>query len=142
MNKYIAFVTYQFYVTIYRDNFKSKYLTTSRSVLSTYLSNLFKRILLVYCRSVLIGSKVRANFALTKSFKKSELWTFATVSFESIQIPKKVFGGFDNIFHVYLMRGFQKYGRNWILMVTFWGQTKAGQKCAARWAEFAVLFSR
>ena len=23
----------------------------------------------------------------------------------------------------------------------FWGQTKAGQKCAARWAELAVLFA-
>ena len=31
---------------------------------------------------------------------------------EFLEIPKKVFGGFDNIFHVYLKRGFQKYGRN------------------------------
>ena len=65
-----------------------------------------------------------------------------TVSFKSIEIPEKVFGGFDNIFYVFLMKGFQKYGRNWILMVAFWGQTKAGQKCAARWAELAVLFCR
>ena len=57
-------------------------------------------------------------------------------------IPKKVFVTFDNVFHVYLMREFQKYGRNWILTVAFWGQTKAGQKCAARWAELAVLFCR
>ena len=28
------------------------------------------------------------------------------------------------------------------LMVAFWGQTKAGQKCAARWAELAMLFCR
>ena len=35
-----------------------------------------------------------------------------TVSFQSTEMPKKVFGGFDNIFHVYLMRGFQKDGRN------------------------------
>ena len=55
---------------------------------------------------------------------------------------KKVFEGFDNIFHVYLMMGFQKNGRNWILMVAFWGQTKAVQKYAARWAELAVLFCR
>ena len=54
----------------------------------------------------------------------------------------KVFPAFDNIFHVYLMRGFQKCGRNWILTVAFWGQAKAGQKCAARWAELAVLFCR
>ena len=68
--------------------------------------------------------------------------TYSTVSFLSIEIPKKVFGGFDNIFHVYLMRGFQKYKRNWILMVAFRGQTKAGQKYAVRWAELAVLFCR
>ena len=36
----------------------------------------------------------------------------STVSFLSNEIPKKVFGGFDNFFHVYLMRGFQKYERN------------------------------
>ena len=41
-----------------------------------------------------------------------------------------------------LLDWFQKYGRNWILTVAFWGQTKAGQKCAARWAELAVLFCR
>ena len=35
-----------------------------------------------------------------------------TVGFYSIEIAKKVFLTFDNIFHVYLMRGFQKYGRN------------------------------
>ena len=40
------------------------------------------------------------------------------------------------------MRGFQKYGRNLILTVAFWGQTKARQKCAARWAELTVLFCR
>ena len=45
-----------------------------------------------------------------------------------MKYPKKCLGGFDNIFYVYLMRGFQKYGRNWILTVAFWGhwQTKAG----------------
>ena len=30
--------------------------------------------------------------------------TFNTVSFQSIEIPKKVFGGFGNILHVYLLR--------------------------------------
>ena len=51
-----------------------------------------------------------------------------------------MFRGFDNIFHVYLIRRFQKYERNCIFPVAFWGQSKAGQKCAARWAELAVLF--
>ena len=40
-----------------------------------------------------------------------------TVSFWSIEIPEKLFGGFDNVFHVSLMRGFQKCERNWILMI-------------------------
>ena len=35
-----------------------------------------------------------------------------TVGFWSIEIAKKVFVTFDNVFHVYLMRGFQKYARN------------------------------
>ena len=70
------------------------------------------------------------------------LWTHNYVSFWSIEIPKKVFGVFDNIFRVYLMRRFQKYERNLFLTVAFWGQTKAGQKWAARWAELAVLFCR
>ena len=35
-----------------------------------------------------------------------------TMGKKSIKIAKKVFLTFDNIFHVYLMRGFQKYGRN------------------------------
>ena len=38
--------------------------------------------------------------------------TTLTLSFLSIEIPKKVFGGFDNISNVYLMWGFQKYERN------------------------------
>ena len=37
------------------------------------------------------------------------------------------------------MKGFKKYGINWILTVAFLCQTKAGQKHAARWAELAVL---
>ena len=54
---------------------------------------------------------------------------------------KKVLGGFDNIFHVYMMRGFQKYGRNWILTVAFWGQTKAGPKmcCQMGWIGCAIM---
>ena len=32
------------------------------------------------------------------------------------------------------MRGLQKYARNLILTVAFGGQTKTGQKIAARWA--------
>ena len=74
------------------------------------------------------------------------LWFYGYISVHCAFLDhwntKKVFGDFDNIFHVYLMREFQKYGRNWILTVAFWGQTKAGQKCAARWAELAMLVCR
>ena len=35
-----------------------------------------------------------------------------TVCFYSGEIGQKVFLAFDNIFHVYLMKGFQKYERN------------------------------
>ena len=52
------------------------------------------------------GSK-KAKFIIVKKFFSAN-----TVSFWSIEIPKKVFGGFENVFHVYLKRGFQKYGRN------------------------------
>ena len=63
----------------------------------------------------------RIEYTMLKHYEFLEYWN-----------TQKVFGGFHNIFHVYLMRGFQKFGRNWILMVAFWEQTKAGQKCAAR----------
>ena len=48
---------------------------------------------------------------------------------------------FDNIFHVYLMRGFQKYERNWILMVAFWGQNQGRAKmcCQTGWIGCATL---
>ena len=54
-------------------------------------------------------------------------------------IPQKVF---DNVCHVYLIRGFQKYEGNLILMMAFWGQTKTGQKSAGVWAGLAVLSCR
>ena len=41
---------------------------------------------------------------------------------------KKVFWGFDNIFHVYLMRGFHKYGRNWVITVVFEGRLRQDKK--------------
>ena len=49
---------------------------------------------------------------VTKFYCQLKRVQYLTVSFQSIEIPKKVFGVFDIIFHVYLMRGFQKYGRN------------------------------
>ena len=36
----------------------------------------------------------------------------AHCEFERVEIPPKKFEGFDNILHVYLMRGFENYERN------------------------------
>ena len=46
-----------------------------------------------------------------------------TVGIWVYEMAKKVFKRFDIIFHVYLMRGLQKYQRNWIPTVAFWGQS-------------------
>ena len=37
-----------------------------------------------------------------------------------LRIPQKVFPAFDDVSHLYLMRGFQKYARNWVPNMTFW----------------------
>ena len=86
--------------------------------------------------------KTHRDYIVMYDFRQAVLLAQYHGMFLSGEIAQKAFPAFDNIFHVYLMRGFQKYGRNWILTVAFWGQTKAGQKCAARWAELAVLFCR
>ena len=41
-----------------------------------------------------------------------------TLSFQSIEIDKKFFLAFDNVFHVYLMRGLQK-NEKWFFSVAF-----------------------
>ena len=56
-----------------------------------------------------------------------------TVSFCTIEIPKKVFGGFDNVFHVCLMRGFQKYEINQVLTMAFWATWKIAQPLQPIW---------
>ena len=86
-------------------------------------------------------TKVQKHFTMNSNLLISKKTKPVTVSFQSIEMPKKVFRGFDNIFHVYLMRGFQKYARNWILMVAFKGQTKAGAKicCQMGWIGCAIL---
>ena len=68
------------------------------------------------------------------------LCSLPTVSFQSIEISKKVFGGIDNIFHVYLMRGFQKYGRNLILTVAFWLCYFAGSSKSHRENSISFIF--
>ena len=98
------------------------------------------RVALKCCLSQWSGNLSEIAFSCTCIFTRYFL-NFHTKSLwvsRVLKYPKKCLGGLDNIFHVYLMRKFQKYERNWILTVGFWGQTKTGQKCAARWAELAV----
>ena len=79
------------------------------------------------------------DFCTICTSKRLFINSLHTVSFLSIEIPKKVFGGFDNIFHVYLMRGFQKYERNWILMMAFWASCKIAQPIQPIWQHILAL---
>ena len=54
-------------------------------------------------------------------------------------IAKKVFLTFDDIFHVYLMRGLQKYERNWILTMAFWVTCKIAQPIQPIWQHIFAL---
>ena len=56
-----------------------------------------------------------------------------------LKYPKKCLGGFDSIFHVYLMRGFQKHGRNWILTMAFWATCKIAQPIQPIWEHIFAL---
>ena len=63
--------------------------------------------------SVLFSAWLTLNFCgLENVISDASLHWLPTIGFQSIEITKKVFVTFDNVFHVYLMRGFQKYGRN------------------------------
>ena len=97
-------------------------------------------IILEECR-VLIKNTI-AFMTVRKSFRIWNCWYEWRCFLLSILIPQNVFLAFDNVFHVYLMRGFPKYARNSILTMAFWGQTKTGQKIATRWAGLAVLSCR
>ena len=55
------------------------------------------------------------------------------------QNTTKSLSNIDNIFHVHLMRGFQKYARNWILIMAF-GATYL-QNSTANSVHLAVHFS-
>jgi hypothetical protein len=50
-----------------------------------------------------------------------------------------MFVTFDNVFHVYLMRGFQKYARNWILTMAFWATCKIAQPIQPIWQHIFAL---
>ena len=45
----------------------------------------------------------------------------------------------DNIFHVYLMKGFQKYKRNWILTMAFRATCKIAQPIQPIWQHIFAL---
>ena len=64
--------------------------------------------------------KIVLDFSYSWAGKKH----FYTVCFYSIGMPKKAFEAFDNISHFYLMRGLQKYARNWDFTMAFWATCK------------------
>ena len=71
-------------------------------------------------------------------FILSRLTSHNTVSFQSIEIPKNMFGGLD-VFHVYLMRGFQKYEQNCILTMAFRAACKIAQPIQPIWQHIFAL---
>ena len=76
--------------------------------------------------------------------KNDPPWTFAkqvlfTLCFYSGEIPQNVFPTFDNTFHVFLMREFQKYARNWILTMAFWATCKIAQPIQPIWQHIFAL---
>ena len=62
-----------------------------------------------------------------------------TVGFKSIEIAKKVFLTFHNVFQVYLMWRFQNYEWNWILTMAFWVTCKIAQPIQPIWQEIFAL---
>ena len=92
--------------------------------------------------------KNRKIFRLFEESKvHNELWS-KKLHFSQVYIQcefleywntKKVFGGFDNIFHIYLMRGFQKYERNRILMMALWVTCKIAQPIQPFWQPIFAL---
>ena len=71
--------------------------------INTYFFNDYKCTVVIY---LLENSK--KNLILIKNKNN----TFNFDLYDIFPVKKKVFEEFDNIFHVYLIRGFQKYGRN------------------------------
>ena len=63
----------------------------------------------------------------------TSLWVSRVLKYQ------KVFRGFDNIFHVYLIRGFQKYKQNWILTMAFWVTCKITQPIQPIWQHIFAL---
>ena len=55
---------------------------------------------LLFFETIQKSDNLRRKLCL--KFQKKTVKLF-TVSFQSIEIPKKVLGGFDNIFHVYFL---------------------------------------
>ena len=62
-------------------------------------------------------------FRMSESFNNTYWMYHCTVGIWGSEMAKKVFKGFDSIFHVYLIRGLQKYQINWIPTVAFWATT-------------------
>ena len=86
-------------------------------------------------------SGIKQNFKKEKLVKLADYGTIgcdnlSTVGIWGSEMAKKVFKGFDSIFHVYLIKGLQKYQRNWIPTVAFWATTKISKANPAHRACF------
>ena len=113
------------------DHCKFKYLFNFRGVAASFrLKHLFmcKSLVLhvgqgkflmwgTYTKSLLSANSTCAVFT-TASFQKFPK-ILNTVEIWGLEIAKKVWGGFEYIFHTFLMRGLQKYQENWNSTVAF-----------------------
>ena len=67
-------------------------------------------------------------------FNKDSRYVFRVAKYH-----KKSFHRFNNTFHVYLMRGFQKHARNWILTMPFWATREIAQPINPIWQHIFAL---
>ena len=87
-------------------------------VMSSKLNDDVRQKHLIFSKRTSKKQMIPFNSKFQKSLQKQD-FLLVTEGFQSIKIDKKVFVIFDNVFHAYLMRGFQKYGRNLILTKAF-----------------------
>ena len=78
-------------------------------------------------KSKLLFSSLKIEFnenlvILKSGSKRKKVLGLSTVGIQSLEIGKKVLGHFDNVFHVYLMNGLQKYQKKKIFTVAFRGR--------------------
>ena len=115
----------------------------------TFSCNVSKACQVLQERSILLNpfpgpimiTSVITNFSVNKDIflisKKTQFMHFALWVSRVLKYPKKCLE--DNVFHVYLMREFQKYERNWILTMAFRATCKIAQPIQAIWLHIFAL---